>query len=263
MNPEVHAFLSQTLVPSLGLPLRVAVYSRLVDGIHSNVFPLGSMLPRETELCAAIGLSRTVVREALMLLEEDGLIVTRRGVGRFVAESVPQVGLEEFRAFEHTLSDGEEPLKVVPGRHELQPVLDNIAQLLSLSQGKNIWFRESILYRGDEPVALVEEGVPSGAELEAINPKIAAAMEEALLSEETLLAAFIRLCGPVLTSESCTVSAGVAGAPRARQLNIRAQDPVLVLSQAAHFNGTPVYVAKCIVSPHAGQLNINRTTPAN
>lgn len=28
---------------------------------------------------------RTVVREALMLFEEDGLIQARRGVGRFVA----------------------------------------------------------------------------------------------------------------------------------------------------------------------------------
>jgi DNA-binding transcriptional MocR family regulator len=33
--------------------------------------------------------SRTVVREALMLLEEGGLIRARRGVGRFVADTLP------------------------------------------------------------------------------------------------------------------------------------------------------------------------------
>lgn len=263
MNPDAQAFLSQTLVPSLGLPLRVAVYSRLRDGIRSNVFPLGSMLPRETELCAAIGLSRTVVREALMLLEEDGMIVTRRGIGRFVAESVPSVGLEEFRPFEYALSDGEHPLKAVPGKTELQPALDYVIKLLSLEADAKIWFRETILYRDGEPLAIVQEGIPSGKDLKAISPALAENLEKAVASEETLLAAFIRLCGPVFTPEDCSISAGVAGTPRAGQLKLRTQDPVLILTQMAHFDGTPVYVAKCIVSPHIGQLNINQANPTN
>ncbi|WP_312182072.1 GntR family transcriptional regulator [Arthrobacter sp.] len=250
MNPDVHAFLSQTLTPSLGVPLRVAVYSRLTDGIRSNIFPLGSLLPRETELGAAIGLSRTVVREALMLLEEDGLIVTRRGVGRFVAETLPGVGLEEFRPFETALADQGRPLKVVPGEMKIQPSIDYINKGLSLDAEAN-----------GEPIALVQEGLPAGKYLSDISSALAENLQKAAESEETLLAALIRLCGPVFTAGTCGISAGVAGAGRAKQLNLRAQDPVLILTQTAQHNGTLVYLAKCIVSPHLGQLNIVQTTP--
>jgi len=261
VNPDVHAFLSQTLTPSLGVPLRVAVYSRLTDGIRSNIFPLGSLLPRETELGAAIGLSRTVVREALMLLEEDGLIVTRRGVGRFVAETLPGVGLEEFRPFETALADQGRPLKVVPGEMKIQPSIDYINKGLSLDADANTWFRESSLYRDGEAIALVQEGLPAGKYLSDISSALAENLQKAAESEETLLAALIRLCGPVFTAGTCGISAGVAGAGRAKQLNLRAQDPVLILTQTAQHNGTLVYLAKCIVSPHLGQLNIVQTTP--
>ncbi|CAH0158692.1 hypothetical protein SRABI83_00894 [Arthrobacter sp. Bi83] len=41
--------------------------------------------------------SRTVVREALMLLEEDGLIRAHRGVGRFVSDTLPRIGIKLIR----------------------------------------------------------------------------------------------------------------------------------------------------------------------
>lgn len=45
----------------------------------------GDRLPSETELAARFGLARGSVREALKLLEQDGLIVARQGLGRFVS----------------------------------------------------------------------------------------------------------------------------------------------------------------------------------
>lgn len=62
--------------------------------IRNNLLTPGSMLPTETELGGDMKVSRTVVREALMLLEEDGLIRARRGVGRFVADTLPRIGIE-------------------------------------------------------------------------------------------------------------------------------------------------------------------------
>ena len=44
----------------------------------------GDRLPPEQHLCARIGVSRTVVREALSRLRADGLIVSRRGSGSYV-----------------------------------------------------------------------------------------------------------------------------------------------------------------------------------
>ena len=56
-----------------------------------------------TELVELLGVSRTVVREALIFLEEDGFIRSRRGIGRFVAERLPVAGLERVEAPERLL----------------------------------------------------------------------------------------------------------------------------------------------------------------
>src|SRR5215208_6569649 len=56
----------------------------LRQAILGGTFRPGSQLPTEAELCEMLGVSRTVVREALRVLEDDGLVVRRHGVGTFV-----------------------------------------------------------------------------------------------------------------------------------------------------------------------------------
>lgn len=51
----------------------------LREQILSGALPEGSALPVERELAAAVGLSRGVVRDALRVLEIEGLITTRPG----------------------------------------------------------------------------------------------------------------------------------------------------------------------------------------
>jgi DNA-binding GntR family transcriptional regulator len=61
-----------------------AVQEELRQAIFSGAYTPGSQLPTEAELGEMLGASRTVVREALRILEEDGLIFRRHGVGTFV-----------------------------------------------------------------------------------------------------------------------------------------------------------------------------------
>jgi len=56
----------------------------LRQAITGGIFRPGSQLPTEAELCEMLGVSRTVVREALRVLEDDGLVARRHGVGTFV-----------------------------------------------------------------------------------------------------------------------------------------------------------------------------------
>ena len=56
----------------------------LQEAILGGTFRPGGQLPTEAELCEMLGVSRTVVREALRVLEEDGLVTRRHGVGTFV-----------------------------------------------------------------------------------------------------------------------------------------------------------------------------------
>ena len=56
----------------------------LRQAILQGTYRPGSQLPTEAELCELLGVSRTVVREALRVLEDDGLVARRHGIGTFV-----------------------------------------------------------------------------------------------------------------------------------------------------------------------------------
>jgi GntR family transcriptional regulator len=259
MTKEIDQFLGRSLTSTVGQPLRVAVYSRIADGIRSGVFELGSALPRETELGTALGVSRTVVREALMLLEEDGLILTRRGIGRFVADDLPRVGLEELRPLEEALSDGEDDVVVRAISFDLQSTTDFTSSKLALDAAANTWFREAVVERHGEPVAILQEHLPAGRYLSDISPAIADGLEEAAASSSSVLSA-LREQGVVFDSAVCEITVNVVGSSRGELLGLGAADPVLILTQTVTTGGVPVYLAKCIVSSRVGHLSVVQTT---
>lgn len=62
------------------------VMARLSADIRGGRLAPGARLPTEQALTAEFGISRTVVREAVAALRADGLVVTRRGSGAYVAD---------------------------------------------------------------------------------------------------------------------------------------------------------------------------------
>ena len=62
------------------------VMMRLSADIRGGRLAPGARLPTEQALTTELGVSRTVVREAVAALRADGLIVTRRGSGAYVAD---------------------------------------------------------------------------------------------------------------------------------------------------------------------------------
>jgi GntR family transcriptional repressor for pyruvate dehydrogenase complex len=67
--------------------LYVAVVEHLQQAIESGVYPVGGRLPSERELAEELGVSRPVVREAIIVLESRGIVQTRHGAGVFVQSS--------------------------------------------------------------------------------------------------------------------------------------------------------------------------------
>jgi GntR family transcriptional repressor for pyruvate dehydrogenase complex len=64
------------------------IVERLAEEIVGGKLQPGARLPTEQEMVAAMGVSRTVVREAVAALRAEGLVVTRQGVGAFVASDI-------------------------------------------------------------------------------------------------------------------------------------------------------------------------------
>ncbi|GAB4177760.1 MAG: FadR/GntR family transcriptional regulator [Thalassobaculales bacterium] len=75
-----------TMLHPLAAPrnLTKALIDRLTVDIVNGVLQPGERLPTEQQMVAALGVSRTVVREAVAALRAEGLVTTRQGVGAFV-----------------------------------------------------------------------------------------------------------------------------------------------------------------------------------
>lgn len=65
-------------------PLYVSVYDKLFKMIDEGHFSDNSRLPSEPELAKRLGVSRSTLRQALALLQDDGLIKNIRGKGNFI-----------------------------------------------------------------------------------------------------------------------------------------------------------------------------------
>src|SRR5215831_14072209 len=64
--------------------------ARLTEEIRKGRLQPGARLPTEQVLMKAMGVSRTVVREAVAALRAEGLVTTRQGSGAFVAADGPR-----------------------------------------------------------------------------------------------------------------------------------------------------------------------------
>ncbi len=75
----------------------VEVYNKLFKMINEGTFPDNCRLPSEPDLAKDLGVSRTTLRQALSLLQDDGLIKNIRGKGNFIIKNQKNesVGLEK------------------------------------------------------------------------------------------------------------------------------------------------------------------------
>src|SRR3954469_18220329 len=80
-------------------PLYLQVVRALKDEIVRGVYPIGSQLPTEEELCARFSVSRYTVREALRRLRDDHLVASRRGAGTTVVPPVSNSYAHEVTSF--------------------------------------------------------------------------------------------------------------------------------------------------------------------
>ena len=84
------------------IPLSTQTQQYLLDLIEHGTYVPGEKLPSEKELSVQLGISRSTLREALLNLEQEGIVLRRHGVGTFVAPG-----------YEHRLESGLERLESI------------------------------------------------------------------------------------------------------------------------------------------------------
>jgi GntR family transcriptional regulator len=145
-------------------PLHVQVYRYLTDLIEDGTYGPGEQLPSEADLAAQLGISRPTLREALLNLEQDGIIDRRHGVGTFVAprrRTPLESGLERLESI-LDLSTRQRMTTSVRGLRVEQIVgEDSLAETLALDAGTPVTcVRRTIAVDGSSAAYLVDY-VPS------------------------------------------------------------------------------------------------------
>lgn len=69
-----------------GIPLATQIADRLRDAILQGDYPRGGAFPTVRTLAEMTSVNPNTVQRALWILEDEGLLVTRTTVGRFVTE---------------------------------------------------------------------------------------------------------------------------------------------------------------------------------
>lgn len=85
--------------------------------IQSGQLKAGDKLPTESAVMAALGVSRTVVREAISRLQASGQVETRHGIGTFVLEAP---AADNFRIAEQNLATIDDVIAVLELRISLE-----------------------------------------------------------------------------------------------------------------------------------------------
>ena len=103
----------------------------------------GDPVPSEGELINMFNVSRITIRKALERLEEDGLIIKKRGSRSIVAHTVhsnrePIIGLDDFRRMEDEMQHRGLARKATVEEHiRIKPV-DSIAKIFGISENEEL-----------------------------------------------------------------------------------------------------------------------------
>lgn len=81
-------------------PMYRQLASRIREAIASGELQPGEKLPAEGTICELTGASRTAVREAMSVLKNEGLIITRNGRASRIASPVPVRRMDASRYVE-------------------------------------------------------------------------------------------------------------------------------------------------------------------
>ncbi|MCX4984510.1 GntR family transcriptional regulator [Streptomyces sp. NBC_00572] len=252
----------------------VALYERIADAVHDGTYPPGSTLPSEPKLAAELGVSRPALREALLLLQEDGLLTVRRGVGRTVNDRPPRRGFEHVQPLEELIGAGT-PLRVRALLRTVEEPTDFTTQHLLAPARAELRFWESVLTGEGTAAALSHEWAAPDELLDRVHPEFARALRATETGSRAEAGPLARTAGgserrPAVSMLSVLVGASretalsahsgitatLLGRRRGDQLGRPADTPAVLVTQVVRVGETPVLAAKHMLPTGAPALPV-------
>ncbi len=111
--------------PKKTVKLGDQLHEQILDWIISGALKEGDKIPSENELCKSFQVSRPIVREAIIKLQAEELVITKKGIGTFVLHS-PLKDLSRF-ATAHDIA-------IILQSHEVRFALEGEAASLAAAR---------------------------------------------------------------------------------------------------------------------------------
>ncbi len=142
-------------------PLSASVHDELTQRIDDGVLPAGSRLPSEPDLATELGVSRPTLREALRVLESEGLLRRLRGSGTFVASRSRVVSsLDANFGVTDAIRAAGMVAGIEEGRHWFEPASPSEADRLDLEHGDDVLVVERVRTADGKPVVFSRDIIP-------------------------------------------------------------------------------------------------------
>jgi len=143
------------------IPYYIQLMDILKEKVQSGTWAPGDQIPGEQDLCELYGVSRTVVRQALLELELEGVINRRKGKGTFIALPKISEGLVQKLTgfYQDMVERGLRPgTKVL--HQDVGPATEKVANFLGIKPGDQVIDILRLRYINEEPIQLVTTYIP-------------------------------------------------------------------------------------------------------
>jgi GntR family transcriptional regulator len=235
------------------IPLSQQAQRYLRGLIDAGAYRPGDQLPSQAELANQLGISRLTLREALLALEQDGVIVLRQGVGTFIAPDPSrklESGLERLESVMELAAHQGLQAKCEGLMVSAQPANQDEANALEVALGTELTRVRRVIAVGGTPAAYMVD-VASASVLE---------WSEA---EERFQGSVLDLLRHRTNGRIAQAVAGItavtAGDELGELLRVRPEQPLLLLEETLFsVDGTPLEYSRNYFVPEYFRFHVVR-----
>ena len=237
-TPTVTPFSSIRINKDAPTPIYLQIAESIGSLLASGALPPGYVLPPERVLCEQFGISRMTLRQAMSLLDREGLIDSRRGIGTVVRNSRLRKQQQELRSFSEEIRErGGRPESRLISLGLATPAA-SVREFFGLRQDQKIYEIQRVRLNDGEPLAL---------ELARIPERLCPGLERFDLTKTSLYRVLEESYG--LSLESCLeeISAEIPDSQCRKLLNLPASTAVLVVNRrTCTRDGCPVEFTRSV-----------------
>ncbi len=209
-------------------PYYIQLRDFLSHEISQQRWQPGDQIPSEPELCDMFNVSRTVVRQALQDLVNQGKLVREKGRGTFVAKpKVSETLMQSLTGLYETTRSRGQRLKTIVLRCERVAPSDLVSEKLRLGLDEDVIVLRRLRIVDDAPLSL---------DLTYLPYRLVPQLLEEDLTNESLYSLIEDKYGLRITSGHRTIEAMRADPEAAQLLQLEEGDPVLLLTSVSYLD---------------------------